>query len=143
MGVNMFIRASKLTRITTISRTLTFIILFVCSLGVVLRHIFKMETTHPTTTTTTTTLLPHAPGPVTPPPWQEIVEQKLRADRAKIPAAWLLEEEVVQEAISRRQIAGQFIESLLDAESLRITALDVPELVQKMGKRRVDGSCRW
>lgn len=65
--------------------------------------------------------------------WHEIVQQKLQADRAKILAAWLLEDKVVQEGKTMRRIAGDLIESLLDSGTLRITAMDVPELTQRMG----------
>lgn len=46
---------------------------------------------------------------------------------AKIPRDWILPASVLEEGKNRRSIAGDFIESLLDEETLNITSLDVPE----------------
>lgn len=102
-------------------RAVIFVILFVCSLGLVLRYAVEMAG------------VPHLPLPHgSDSSWRQIVDQKLRDDLAKIPAAWLLDDHVVQDAKSRPKIAGDFIESLLDTETLQITNMDVPELIQKM-----------
>ncbi|KAL8409425.1 hypothetical protein RB594_007744 [Gaeumannomyces avenae] len=66
-------------------------------------------------------------------PWGAVVARKLDADRAKIPREWRLEKAVVDRARSRQRIAGEFIEALLDEETLRITAMDVAALVETMG----------
>lgn len=64
--------------------------------------------------------------------WKGIVAAKVQADMAKIPKKWILEADVLENATSRSCIAGEFIESLLDDETRRITAMDDPELVQNM-----------
>ncbi|KAI1506266.1 amidase signature domain-containing protein [Biscogniauxia marginata] len=71
-------------------------------------------------------LFPHDPQ------WKVNAAAKVAADNNKIPKEWLLNPEVIRESKSRRSIAGEFIESLLDAETLHITSMDVPDLVQGM-----------
>ena len=51
---------------------------------------------------------------------------------AKIPADWILDESVLKEARSRQSIHGEYIEGLLDAETQRITAMDVTEIAQSI-----------
>jgi amidase len=65
--------------------------------------------------------------------WQEMAAQKRNDNMQKIPNEWLLLQATLDDANQRRQITGDFIEGLLDAESRRITGLDVPELVDEMG----------
>ncbi|SPQ27180.1 4d5488d3-8290-446a-b4cc-13cd47e22ab9 [Thermothielavioides terrestris] len=64
--------------------------------------------------------------------WKEAVADKLRADNAKIPEQWRLSADVIAAAKSRKQIAGDFIEDLLDSETLHITSADAPDLVAAM-----------
>ncbi|KAK5449840.1 hypothetical protein LTS15_008412 [Exophiala xenobiotica] len=61
-----------------------------------------------------------------------IVAAKVRADMARIPNEWILKADLLENATSQSCIAGEFINSLLDDETRRITAMDVPELVQNM-----------
>ncbi|KAI0602177.1 amidase signature domain-containing protein [Biscogniauxia sp. FL1348] len=70
-------------------------------------------------------------------PWKDIVDVKVAVDRAKIPKEWLLDPGIVSDAKSRRSIAGEFIESLLDNESRQITSMDVTDLVQSMSEGRL------
>jgi amidase len=65
--------------------------------------------------------------------WKEVVAEKLSADEAKIPEPWRLSPDVITAAKSRKQIAGDFVESLLDSETLQITSVDAPDLVAAMG----------
>lgn len=66
------------------------------------------------------------------PTWQKIADDKRRADLAKIPALWRLDDFVLEEAKQRSSIVGSYIEELLDEESRRITALDAYDLVEMM-----------
>lgn len=50
---------------------------------------------------------------------------------AKIPKDWILSESVTKQIQATRSIAGQSIEDLLDEETLLITKLDVPEIVER------------
>lgn len=61
--------------------------------------------------------------------WQELVRAKLQNDQSKIPAEWLLDHALVEMASSRQAIAGEFIESLLDGETLAITSVDMTKLL--------------
>ncbi|KXX74804.1 Acetamidase [Madurella mycetomatis] len=65
-------------------------------------------------------------------PWKETVAKKLRANDAKIPEQWRLDNHVIATARSRKQIAGDFIERLLDVQTRHITSFDVPDLVANM-----------
>ncbi|CAG8918953.1 unnamed protein product [Penicillium salamii] len=67
------------------------------------------------------------------PTWKRIAAEKRSAIMAKIPSEWILDTKVIEDARSRQSIAGDFFNDLLDAKTLSITALDVPELVQSMG----------
>lgn len=62
-------------------------------------------------------------------PWQEIAEEKRDRDMAKIPKDWIPPASILEEGRKRRSIAGDFIEGLLDKETLNITRLNVPEIV--------------
>jgi hypothetical protein len=66
-------------------------------------------------------------------PWQEVAQAKRARELAKIPSEWRLSSEVKESALKRRVIAGEFIESLLDKETLHITRLDPVELMEKTG----------
>lgn len=58
--------------------------------------------------------------------------EKRRDDDAKIPAHWKLDEDVIANARSRKQIAGDFIDSLLDSRTRHLTSADAPDLVDRM-----------
>ncbi|KAG8407174.1 hypothetical protein J3458_020667 [Metarhizium acridum] len=66
------------------------------------------------------------------PSWLEVVAAKTKADNAKIPYDWRPGADITLEAKSRRTIAGDFIELLLDDETKKITAMDAPQLVENM-----------
>ena len=113
---------------STISRAMFFFI-FSCTVALFLKY--------------GVTMLPMEPlGPLNPPtpsnpmrpsrPWRDIAVEKRRDDNAKIPAQWRLADDVVSDARSRRRIAGDFIESLLDNETRDITSVDAPDLVDAM-----------
>jgi hypothetical protein len=63
--------------------------------------------------------------------WKEIASEKRCRNMDKIPKDWILPESVVKKSQATRSIAGQFIEDLLDEETLSITKLDVPEIVER------------
>ena len=63
--------------------------------------------------------------------WQDVAANKRCRDMAKIPKDWILPKSVVKESQARRSITGNFIEDLLDGETLLITNLDVPKIVER------------
>ncbi|KAK4208752.1 amidase signature domain-containing protein [Rhypophila decipiens] len=65
--------------------------------------------------------------------WERIAEQKRQSELAKIPGEWVLAPSVVAEAKNLPSLTDPpFIESLLDAETCRITTTDATELLQQM-----------
>ena len=64
--------------------------------------------------------------------WQSIAVAKRKEIMSSIPNEWLLSDHVLAEGKKRKQIAGEFIEGLLDSKTLRITSLDNEELLEKM-----------
>ncbi|KAK3317124.1 amidase signature domain-containing protein [Cercophora scortea] len=64
--------------------------------------------------------------------WQEIAAEKRQADMEKIPVEWRLMTSTLAEAKIQRSLVGEFIESLLDAETRAITSMDVTGLVKQM-----------
>lgn len=65
-------------------------------------------------------------------PWEQVVADKLVAGRSKIPEDWRLGVDVILRAKSSKQIAGNFLERLLDAETRHITSYDVADLRARM-----------
>ena len=61
--------------------------------------------------------------------WQKLAETKRRENLAKIPQEWLLSERIIVEGKERKKIAGDFIESLLDPETLEITSQDSEDIL--------------
>jgi amidase len=61
--------------------------------------------------------------------WKKTRNQKLADDRRKIRAEWILESTTIEDARGRVSIAGKYIETLLDAETARLTSLDVPSMM--------------
>ncbi len=66
-------------------------------------------------------------------PWYEIAAHKRASDLAKIPREWAVPSSVVEEARLQRSLVGAYIEGLLDAETRRITSMDVADLLRHMG----------
>lgn len=64
--------------------------------------------------------------------WQSIAAAKRREIMSKIPKEWLRSDNVLAEGKERKQIAGEFIERLLDSKTLNITCLDNEELLELM-----------
>ncbi|KAH8719523.1 amidase signature domain-containing protein [Phaeosphaeriaceae sp. PMI808] len=62
--------------------------------------------------------------------WQEKALAKREGELKKIPEEWRLSKSVLEDSKKRRVLAGAYIESLLDKETLRITSLDPVELVE-------------
>ncbi|KAK5702415.1 hypothetical protein LTR17_022342 [Elasticomyces elasticus] len=62
--------------------------------------------------------------------WRQVAAAKRDGELAKIPKEWRLDQTTIDEAAKLRAIAGPFIESLLDDETLRITRLDPLELTE-------------
>ncbi|KAI0115731.1 amidase signature domain-containing protein [Nemania sp. FL0031] len=112
--------------LSSMARVLEQVILsafFITSLALTVKSIFGM----------------HVPSPLFPSSrsWQDAVAAKVAADNAKIPEEWLLDREVIDAAKSRSAIAGDFIESLLDNQTYQITSMDVPDLLQAIGEKRL------
>ena len=61
--------------------------------------------------------------------WQNIADTKRRENLAKIPQDWLLSEKTIVEGKERKEIAGDFIESLLDPETLEVTSQDTEDIL--------------
>jgi len=70
----------------------------------------------------------HLKRPNTMQTWQEIAKAKREGELDKIPKEWRLPQSVLEESKKRRVIAGPFLESLLDEDTLRITGLDPVEI---------------
>jgi len=66
--------------------------------------------------------------------WQQIAAEKRQAEDDKIPREWILGPSVIAEAKTRPSLTRPpFIESLLDAETCRITLMDATDLLQQIG----------
>ncbi|KAJ4152800.1 hypothetical protein LMH87_009320 [Akanthomyces muscarius] len=63
------------------------------------------------------------------PHWQTVVSAKKAELAAKIPQEWLLSQTVIDDARSRRSIAGDFLDSLLDPRNRDITTREPAEIV--------------
>ncbi|GAB1317295.1 amidase [Madurella fahalii] len=104
---------------STISRTIAFTVFAGCTMALLLKYGLAV--------------LPMASAPsISARSWREVVAAKLSLDHAKIPEQWRLDDHVIARARSRKQIAGPFIERLLDPQTRRITSFDVPDLVAGM-----------
>jgi amidase len=111
--------AAIMRNMSTLSRIVLFTILALCAMTLDLRYGPPM--------------LPMLPaGSSSAIHWRQIVAEKLRVDDAKIPRQWRLETHVIEKARTTKQIAGSFIEHLLDPETRSITSLDVQDLVAAM-----------
>jgi hypothetical protein len=65
-------------------------------------------------------------------PWQAIVADKRTALHELIPEEWLLPTDVLTRAEDTPKLVGDFIESLLDPETLEVTALDPVDIVARI-----------
>lgn len=99
------------------SRTVLFLVLATITFGLWLKYAGEMT-------------VPEQPLRST--GWKKIAGQKLEDNHAKIPQEWLLPPELVSSARERDRVAGDFIESLLDPDTVKITSTDAPQLVQEM-----------
>ncbi|KAM3462416.1 Acetamidase [Beauveria bassiana D1-5] len=64
--------------------------------------------------------------------WQTVVSEKRAELAAKIPQEWLLSQRVIDHARSRRSIAGDFLDSLLDSHTRDITTREPTEIVREI-----------
>ena len=64
--------------------------------------------------------------------WQQTAARQRREIMAKIPKEWILPEGVLAGGKARKKISGEFIESLLDLETLEITSTDNDKLLNLM-----------
>ena len=62
--------------------------------------------------------------------WQCITAAKRKENIAKIPPEWLLSESVLAAAEQSKNIAGEFIEGLLDETMLSITSADNERILE-------------
>lgn len=67
--------------------------------------------------------------------WQAQAQAKAAATFSKIPDEWRLDQHVIEDARTRRQLAGDFMIQLLDRETVRLVAHDSKELVSFIQKR--------
>lgn len=67
-------------------------------------------------------------------PWQEIAAQKRKTLLELIPQDWLLPADVLTRAEDTPKLVGDFIESLLDLESLEITASDPVDILARISE---------
>lgn len=104
----------------TVPRGFIFFALVTFTMGLMLKYASEMISSSPL---------------IRKPSWQQIAHEKRRADLAKIPAAWRLDDSILKEAKKRSSIVGEFIEELLDEDSRRITGLDVSDLISMMGNK--------
>ncbi|PMB68511.1 Acetamidase [Beauveria bassiana] len=66
------------------------------------------------------------------PHWQTVVSEKRAELAAKIPQEWLLSQRVIGHARSRRSIAGDSLDSLLDSHTIDITTREPTEIVREI-----------
>ena len=64
--------------------------------------------------------------------WKKIVAMKKHENMAKIPTKWRLPMETLIEGKKRKKIAGDYIESLLDADTQKITSSDNDEILESV-----------
>ena len=62
--------------------------------------------------------------------WQHTAARQRREIMAKIPQEWILPEIVLAKGKARRKIAGEFIEGLLDLDTIEITDTDSDRLLE-------------
>jgi len=67
--------------------------------------------------------------------WQEKAARKRADNYEKIPKEWLLPQTTLEAGKKQKKLTGEFIESLLDQETLRITRLDVVDLLENLRNR--------
>lgn len=67
--------------------------------------------------------------------WQQVAARKREKLTSKIPEAWRLPQHVLEEAKKQRRLTGNFIESLLDEDTLEITSLDSTKIVESIRNR--------
>ena len=67
--------------------------------------------------------------------WQEIAKKKRNETYERIPYEWRLSPSVVLDGKGRRQLIGDFFNGLLDEETLRITSLDVADILDATHSR--------
>jgi hypothetical protein len=65
-------------------------------------------------------------------PWQEVAARKRKENTDKIPKEWNLPQAVLDMGKRQRKLKGEFIESLLDNESRRITGLGGVDVVENV-----------
>lgn len=66
------------------------------------------------------------------PSWQSLASRKRAELASKIPDAWRIPQDVVDDARMRRSIAGDFFDNLLDPYSRHITSLDPTDIVREI-----------
>src|SRR5689334_14158000 len=63
--------------------------------------------------------------------WQEIAAKKRQQTLDKIPKDWIIPSTTLKTARHQRNIAGEFLDGLLDDESRRITNMEGLEIVNR------------
>ena len=67
--------------------------------------------------------------------WQARAEAKVAVTRSKIPDEWRLGQNVIDDAKKHRQLAGDFMNQLLDSETVNFISHDGTAIVDLIGKR--------
>ncbi|KAF7548790.1 hypothetical protein G7Z17_g6835 [Cylindrodendrum hubeiense] len=120
----MLVSRSQATRMAASFRTILYLVSAACIIAFLIEQTTDMPISFPPWFGSRT-------------PWKEVVAAKTNRDMAKIPKAWVLHADVIEDARDRRQIAGEFFDSLLDEESRRITAMDASELLQNLAEAQL------
>ncbi|KAI9696521.1 MAG: hypothetical protein M1820_008149 [Bogoriella megaspora] len=69
--------------------------------------------------------------------WQDIATKKRNQTYEKIPPEWRLSPSVLLDGKGRRQLIGEFFDGILDGETLRITSLDVADILHAIRSRSI------
>ncbi len=67
-------------------------------------------------------------------PWQELASLKRQKIQDKIHKTWLLDKDIISKAKHEKTLAGDFLDNLLDSETVRITTQDPYGLLEDLIK---------
>jgi amidase len=67
-------------------------------------------------------------------PWQELASLKRQKIQDKIHKTWLLDQDIISKAKHQKTLAGDFLDNLLDSETVRITMQDPYDLLEDLIK---------
>lgn len=64
--------------------------------------------------------------------WQELASLKRQKIQNRIHETWLLDKDIISKAKHEKTLAGDFLDSLLDSETVRITTQDPYDLLEDL-----------